>query len=126
MTKKQYDEQHIASVHRIMDLCRSRKIFVVVVVTPEWYGQLNFTQKDLEIPTKDPYLSLLQDLNKRPDCSVIICRDFEEITNEGTDEDYLFDYGHMTRKGAILYTNWLVDRLIESPKTARVGSPVIR
>ncbi|MDR0327249.1 MAG: hypothetical protein LBI05_03025 [Planctomycetaceae bacterium] len=117
-TEEQYDEQQIASVYRLLDLCRSRNIFVVICITPEWYGQLNFSQKDLDIPTDEPYLSLLQKLNKRPDCTVIICRDFEEITTEGTDEDYLFDYGHMTRQGAILYTNWLVDQLLGSPKTA--------
>ena len=49
---------------------------------------------------------------------LIVCHDFEEITNEGTAEDYLFDSGHMTRQGAIIYTNWLVDRLQESSKTA--------
>jgi hypothetical protein len=82
------------------------------------YGHRYFSQTDLEIPTEEPYLLLLQELNKRPDCAVIICRDFEEITNEGTDEDYLFDTGHMTLQGATLYTNWFVDRLLESPKTA--------
>jgi hypothetical protein len=111
-------EDRIEVVYRLLNLCRSRKIFVVICITPEWYGQLNFSQKDLEIPTEEPYLLLLQELNERPDCRVIICRDFEEITNEGTDEDYLLDYGHMTRQGAIVYTNWLVDRLLDSPKTA--------
>jgi hypothetical protein len=115
-----YKKDHIEAVHRLMDLCRNQNIFVVVCVTPQWYGQLNFTQQDIEKPTDDVYLSLLKGLNERPDCAVIICRDFEEITNEGTDEDYLFDFGHMTRKGAILYTNWLIDRLQEIPKTAEV------
>ena len=91
----------------------------MICVLPQWYGQLHFTQNDLIVPTESPYLAFLQDLNKRPDCSVIICRDFEEITNEGTDEDYLFDYGHMTRKGAIVFTNWLADRLSEIPKAAQ-------
>jgi len=90
----------------------------VICVAPQWYGQLNFTQQDIEKPTDEPYLALLRKLNERPDCTVIICRDFEEITNEGTDEDYLLDIGHMTRKGAIVYTNWLVDRLMETPKVA--------
>ena len=113
-----YRQEQFEAVHRLLDLCRNRNVFVVVCITPQWYGQLNFTQHDLEIPTEEPYLLLLQDINKRPDCSVIICRDFEEITDEGTDEDYLFDYGHMTRQGAIVYTNWLADRLEETPKIA--------
>ena len=116
--KAQYRNNHFKAVYRLLDLCKSRNVFVVVCVTPQWYGQLNFTQNDLEKPTQDEYLSLLQDLNRQPNCVVIVCRDFEEITDEGTDEDYLFDYGHMTRKGAILYTNWLADRLLETPKTA--------
>ena len=113
-----YAEKHFEAVDRLLELCRDRKIFVVVCVLPQWYGMFNFTQKDLENPAEEPYLLLLQNLNERPDCSVIICRDFEEITNERTDKDYLIDYGHMTRKGAILYTNWLVDRLLEIPKAA--------
>jgi hypothetical protein len=115
-----YRANHIEALDRLMDLCRSRNIFVVVCITPEWYGQLNFTQNDIEKPTDDPYLSLLREINARPDCTVIVCRDFEEITDEGTDDDYLFDYGHMTREGATVYTNWLVDRLQETPKTAEM------
>jgi hypothetical protein len=113
-----YEESQFDAVCRLVDLCRSRHIFVVICVPPQWYGQLNFTQKDLEQPTDEPYLVLLRELNERHDCTVIICRDFEEITNEGTDEDYLIDGGHMTRKGAIVYTNWLVDRLMAMPKAA--------
>ena len=120
IVKHKITDKCIEDVNQILDLCRSRKIFVVVVVIPQWYGQLNFTQADLNNPTEDPYLSFLQEVNERPDCTVIICRDFEEITSEGTDEDYLMDYGHLTRKGAILYTNWLVDRLLEEPKTAEL------
>ena len=107
----------IKAVYRLLDLCHNRNVFVVVCVTPHWYGCLNFTQQDLEKETNEPYL-LLQDINKRSDCSVIIFRDFEEITNKGKDGDYLFDYGHMTKKSAKLYTNWLVDRLEETPKIA--------
>jgi len=116
--KVPYKESQIEALYQFLDLCRSRKIFVAMCITPEWYGQLNFTQEDLDNPTEDPYLSLLQEVNRRHDCSVIICRDFEEITDEGTDEDYLFDYGHMTLKGAMVYTNWLVNRLLEDPKYA--------
>jgi hypothetical protein len=112
------DETEVQSVYDIAALCRERGIFFVICITPQWYGQLNFTQHDLQKPSDDRYIQLLQELNRRPDCSVIICRDFEEITNEGTDEDYLFDYGHMTETGAKVYTNWLVDQLLESPKTA--------
>jgi hypothetical protein len=113
-----YEKSQIEAVYRLLDLCRSRGIFVIGYITPQWYGQLNFTQKDIEQPTEDPYLALLQDLNKRLDCTVIVCRDFEEITHEGTDKDYLNDYGHMTRKGATVYTSWLADRLRETPKVA--------
>ncbi|MDR3233468.1 MAG: hypothetical protein LBT46_07385 [Planctomycetaceae bacterium] len=113
-----YSEHQIAAVHGLMDLCRQRGIFVVICITPEWYGQLNLTQHNLQKTSDDRYIQLLQELNRRPDSSVIICRDFAEITNEGTDEDYLFDFGHMTEKGAKVYTNWLVDQLLKSPKTA--------
>jgi len=111
-------ENQIEIIYRLLDLCRVRNIFVVVCMTPQWYGKLNITQEDLDNPTEMQFLLLLQDINQRSDCSVIICRDFEEITSEGADEDYLFDYGHMTKAGAIVYSNWLVDRLLETPKTA--------
>lgn len=95
--------------------------FVVVLnITPFWSGLMDFTQDDLENPGEDEYLRLLSKWNRHPNCLVVICRDFKEITSEGKDEDYLFDYGHMTREGAILYTNWLVDRMLESPKTATI------
>jgi hypothetical protein len=117
-----YKSDQIDAVYQLADLCRSQNIFLVICVTPRWYGQLNFTQEDIEGPTEDMYLSMMRELNQRPDCSVIIAQDFEQITNgstsEGTDEDYLTDYGHMNQKGAMLYTNWLVDRLLEMPKTA--------
>jgi phage terminase small subunit len=118
LREKHYETSQIEAVYRLVDLCRRRNIFVVICVTPNWYGVCNFTQQDIEEPTDNPYLSLLQKLNERHDCTVIICRDFEEITREGSDEDYLFDYGHMTRQGAIVYTNWLVDRLMATPKLA--------
>lgn len=108
----------VEDIYRLLDLCKNRDIFLVISVLPQWYGGLNVLQKDLENTSDDPYLTLLQDLNRQSNCTVVICRDFEEITNAGTDEDYLFDYGHMTRKGAVVYTNWLVDRLFDEPKTA--------
>ncbi|MDR0522096.1 MAG: hypothetical protein LBH00_09630 [Planctomycetaceae bacterium] len=111
-------ETQRTGLFRLLDLCREHGIFVVAVVTPKWYGQSDYTQSSLREKTDDPYIRVLQEIDKRPDCAVILSRDFEEITSEGSDEDYLFDYGHMTEEGAKVYTNWLMDRLMEMPKTA--------
>jgi hypothetical protein len=114
--KNTYKDGHFVALDNLLKFCCERGIFVVVCVTPHWYGQL-FTQQDLEKPSQDRYIQLLQEIQKRPDCEVIICRDFEEITGEqDTDEQYLFDYGHMREEGAKVYSNWLIDRLMQSPK----------
>ncbi|MDR3110489.1 MAG: hypothetical protein LBU65_12525 [Planctomycetaceae bacterium] len=114
------DPQQFQAVHNILKLCRERAMFLVVFVTPQWYGQLNLSQHDLEIPPVNDYIALLQELKRQPNCEVVVCDDFTDITSEGTDADYLFDYGHMTEKGAKVYTNWLIERLLEKPKFTTV------
>jgi hypothetical protein len=110
--------EYFQAVDGIRSWCKERGVFLVVFVTPHWYGQLNLSQHDLEVPLANNYIALLQELKRQPDCEVFVCDDFTDITDEGTDEDYLFDYGHMTEKGAKVYTNWLIDRMLETPKVA--------
>lgn len=114
------DPKEFQAVRDILQLCRKRSVVVVVVVTPQWYGQLNLSERDLKVSPINEYIALLQELKSQPDCEVIVCDEFTCITNDATDEDYLFDYGHMTDKGAMLYTNWLVEKLFESPKSSAV------
>ncbi|GHT21584.1 hypothetical protein FACS189419_02710 [Planctomycetales bacterium] len=113
------DKAGIEAAREIAEICRERGMFLLIAVPPLWYGLADVTQSDLDKPCDNEYVQLLQELNRQPHCSVIIARDFEEITGRaGNDEEYLFDYGHMRKEGAVVYTNWLVDRMFKMPKVA--------
>jgi len=114
------DEGDIQFVHEFVMYCREHGIFVVLNISPEWYGRLTITQNDLGRFPENEYLSLLAKLDQMSNCKVIVCRNFQEITSDGTDEDYLFDKWHMTEPGANLYTNWLADQMLKSPKIISV------
>ncbi len=110
----------VQAVRDIQKCCEARGILLTVLVMPQWYGQLNLSEQDLSNPPANDYIALLQELKAKANCDVIVCDDITKITTEGTDADYFHDYGHMTAKGAEVYTNWLVERMFESPKIAGV------
>lgn len=98
--------------------CHQRGIHIVFNATPRWYGTPCITQSDITLDSSDHFHKFLAEVDQRPNCTVIACGYFEEIDPHAQDEDYLFDSMHMTEDGAMLYTNWLVDRLLENSETA--------
>lgn len=115
---------HPASEQMIRDLvayCADRNIFVVLNNPPRWYGEPHaFPRPDTMNHSERRHLALMDELDRLPNCRVISARDFTEICPGEEDETLFFDKGHMTRKGATIYTNWLIDRMLEDPEIVAV------
>ena len=55
-------------------------------------------------------------LERHPNCSIIYVRDFQKIDPNLKCEDMLFDWHHMKRQGATIYSNWLTDQIRKDKK----------
>ena len=96
------------TVEAFLDFCRTHGIFVVFNIAPVWRGSEQYYC--------EKYLAYFDELNARPDCMVIHTPNFDSIDPNCEDESCLFDNGHMTEYGATVYTNWLVDQMLNSAK----------
>ena len=96
------------TVEVYLDFCKAHEIFVVFNITPTWRGS--------EWTYCEKYQAYFDELNARPGCMVIHTPNFDSIDPACEDESCFFDSGHMTEYGATVYTNWLVDQMLNSAK----------
>ncbi|MGL6227149.1 MAG: hypothetical protein ACRC10_11070 [Thermoguttaceae bacterium] len=98
------------NVNNFLQYCEERSIFVVFNLPPKWHGT--------ERAYCDEYEAYFSELNSLPHCLVIRSPNFDIINDSVRDEECFIDHFHMTEYGAKVYTNWLVDQMLQSPKVA--------
>jgi hypothetical protein len=110
------DDGMIQSARDIIDFCKKKGIYVVIVATPmiqgSPYALPNIYSTD---PGKQKYLKLLSELNGRSNCSVITLRSLQEIVPNIDDDELFSDQTHMTPKGSAFFTPWLADQMLKDP-----------
>ncbi|MGL4594831.1 MAG: hypothetical protein ACRCUY_08905 [Thermoguttaceae bacterium] len=116
---RKIDSYQLPLVEQFADYCAARGIFVVFTVFPAEISR-TFSWGPHAKPEDYEYLSVVRAMQARRNCAVVIAANFDEILK--TPRDYskepalTFDDGHMTEEGATIYTNWLVDQMLNDPK----------
>ena len=113
-----YSQETEKALWNFIEYCQSRGIFVVLNITPSWYGNYPYHMPEAENlgePEKR-FVDLCRRLNEHPNCRLLYLRDFHEIDPDAIDREYMFDYIHMTKKGATVYTNWVTEQIFNDRK----------
>jgi len=119
------DERMIAATHQLVDWCRQKGIHVVILATPMVYGSPyalpEFSTNDIG---KKRYLDLLWDLRRKKNCTVVSLRNFDAIYPGIDDAPFFADDYHMLPAGAVIYTQWLSEQMLNDPKiVAALNTP---
>ena len=121
-----YSQNTEEALWNFIQYCQSRDIFVVLNITPSWYKNYPYFMpeaKNLGEPEK-LFVDLCQRLNEHSNCRVLYLSDFHEIIPDAIDREYMFDYIHLTQKGATVYTDWITEQIFQDVKVlAAIYSP---
>lgn len=124
----QSDPILIQCVWDLVQYCQERGVFLVLHRTP-FIADYNLYPHGYLDPT-DPtsivsecdrtFFQLQEQLKKTPGVLALDCPSFHSIGCDDEESTLFFDRVHMTRKGAEIYTNWLCDRMLESPQIRQI------
>ena len=116
---RKYSQNTEEALWNFIQYCQSRDIFVVLNISPSWHNNYPYFMPEAENlgePEKH-FVDLCRRLNEHPNCKILYLRDFHEIIPDVIDREYMFDYIHLTKKGATVYTNWLTEQIFQDAKT---------
>ncbi|MDR2440723.1 MAG: hypothetical protein LBE12_15280 [Planctomycetaceae bacterium] len=111
-----YSDDFDRDVRKLVEYCRSKKIFLIATIPPVWYKLHPYKP---EVPTTESdhrFLALIAFLNQQPHCKVLYLKNFRDIIPDAEDSELLIDIMHTTAKGATVYTNWLADQMLNDQK----------
>ena len=95
----------------LVNICNQRGISLTIIIPPakrEFVEALQ-AEKDWETGYKQ-MMKFLKSLDRYPLVNVIITETFADI-GYIDDETFFIDYGHMSHKGAIIYSCWLSKKI---------------